>query len=358
MSTIRNAHFRILIYIFFLSSCCTLHAQSKIQRTVNEYIEKNGFSGTILVAEAGKILFHQSYGLAYIPAKDSLQNSYHYHIASITKLFTSIRCLQLMEGGNIDLKRSVVEYLPEFEGILDPRITPHHLLLHISGLPYIKRKIYQQLVAPTAIVKKSLNNKSKAAFNSFNYNDLDYVILGLLIEKCTEHSWEEEIQKHILDALNMESTGFLQYGYYPEDFAYCYRYKRGRKAIQDPFYYIENLYAAGNMYSTSTDLLKLDQALYGDQLLSPSSKALLKKSNPTLGYVGYGVWNYSYPFVESQPRIMERRGGILGANVVLVRIISSNQTIVILSNDNRFNPDSFGDEDNLREALIRVLSSD
>jgi CubicO group peptidase (beta-lactamase class C family) len=260
-----------------------------------------------------------------------------------------------MEGGNIDLKRSVVEYLPEFEGILDPRITTHHLLLHISGLPYIKRKMYKQFVAPAEIVKQSLNNKSQADFGSFNYNDLDYVILGLLIEKCTGRSWKEEVQKHILDELNMESTGFLEYGYYPDDFAYCYSYKKGGKKVQDPFFYIENLYAAGNMYSTSTDLLKLDQALYTDLLLSASSRTLLEKSNPELFYAGYGVWNYSYPFVETKPRIMERRGGLMGANVVMLRILSSRATIIVLSNDDRFNPDSFGDPENLRESLIRTM---
>ena len=50
--------------------------------------------------------------------------------------------------------------------------------------------------------------------------------------------------------------------------------------------------------------------------------------------------------------IMERRGGIMGANVVLVRILNLNATIIILSNNDQFNPDSFGDTFNLREALI------
>ncbi|MCB0642194.1 MAG: hypothetical protein KDC44_11165, partial [Phaeodactylibacter sp.] len=62
-----------------------------------------------------------------------------------------------------------------------------------------------------------------------------------------------------------------------------------------------------------------------------------------------------YPFIDSQPLIMERRGGILGANVVLVRLLETKKTIIILSNDDRFNPDSFGDPTNLREQLIRAF---
>jgi len=53
---------------------------------------------------------------------------------------------------------------------------------------------------------------------------------------------------------------------------------------------------------------------------------------------------------------MERRGGILGANSVLVRLLDSQKTIIILSNNDRFNPDSFGDPKNLREALITELA--
>ena len=112
------------------------------------------------------------------------------------------------------------------------------------------------------------------------------------------------------------------------------------------------------MYSNACDLLKLDQALYSNQLLSDQELAQLAQSYPQHQYVGYSVWNYRYPFVESQPLIMERRGSILGANVVLVRLIDRNQTIIILSNNDRFNPDSFGDPNNLREAIIQILTKE
>ena len=75
------------------------------------------------------------------------------------------------------------------------------------------------------------------------------------------------------------------------------------------------------MYSTSSDLLKLDQALYSNKLLSDRSKKLLAQSYKEYNYAGYGVWNYNYPYVKETPTIMERRGKILGANVVLIRAL-------------------------------------
>ena len=73
------------------------------------------------------------------------------------------------------------------------------------------------------------------------------------------------------------------------------------------------------MYANTADPLKLDQALYGEKLLDTESKKLLAVSYPQYNYTGYGVWNYHYPFVTGSPTIMERRWGIGGANVVLVR---------------------------------------
>ncbi|MGB0840005.1 MAG: hypothetical protein ACPGXL_07695, partial [Chitinophagales bacterium] len=87
-------------------------------------------------------------------------------------------------------------------------------------------------------------------------------------------------------------------------------------------------------------------------LLNEDSKQKLAISHPEYGYVGYSVWNYNYPFLDNQPLVMERRGGILGSNVVLVRLTDLNRTIIILSNNNRFDTDSFGDTDNLKEAIL------
>ncbi len=329
--------------------------QEAITKAVTNYRDQTGFSGTILIAEKGVPLFHQSYGLAYLPAKDTIQNDYHYSIASITKLFTSIRILQLREAGKIELGKSVIDYLPELENRISKQVTVHHLLLHLSGLPNEKDKSYQHFRKPNVMVEAALENKSKASFNTFNYNNIDYMLLGLIIERVSEQSWEEEIRTNILDPLKMKHTGFLEYGYYPDHFAYTYSYKNKKQPVQDPFFYIENSYAAAAMYSTSMDLLQLDQALYSDTLLNPESQKLLEQSYPEHAFVGYGVWNYSYPFVDENPRIMERRGGIMGANVVLVRLLEYNKIILILSNDDRFNPDSFGDPTNLREALIQAL---
>ena len=154
----------------------------------------------------------------------------------------------------------------------------------------------------------------------------------------------------------MRNTGFLKKDTYPENYAYTFSYDDAGIRQADPLFFIENFYAAGSMYSTAEDLLKLDQAMYSDILLSEKSKELMFTSYPEYNYSGYSVWTYKYPFVDSQPRIMERRGGILGSNSVLIRMLDTNRTIIILSNNNKFNPDSFGDTEGLKEALMIEIS--
>jgi CubicO group peptidase (beta-lactamase class C family) len=328
--------------------------QKQIEQVVDDYCERKGFSGVILVADKGSVVFQQSYGLAYYATPDSIRADYHFAIASITKLFTSIRILQLVEENRINLEERAEIYLPQLESLLSDEVRVSDLLLHTSGLPEEKSRDYRKRRSPTEFAKSVLSRSPSTDRGDFNYNNLDYVILGLMIEEVTGESWEESIENNILNPAGLTSTGFLEYGYYPDRFAYTYRVKR-EKFKQDPFFYIENFFAAGCMYATAEDLYKFDQALYSDLLLGEEGKELLATSNPELKYVGYGVWNYRYPFIDAQPLVMERRGKILGANVVLVRLTEENKTIVILSNDDRFNPDSFGDPDNLREALIQAM---
>lgn len=347
----------ILISLVFISAVSVSAQEStsiKVADTVEKYFKSKDFSGTILVAEEGTPIFYRSYGTANHTTQEAIKNDYHYSVASVTKLFTGIRTLQLVEAGKLELHKPLITYLPEYQKLISEEVTAHHLLLHISGLPQELDAIYRNPGKTEEIVSTILQENQPNILGVFYYNNVDYFLLGLLIEKLSGQSWESEITEYILKPLGMEQTGFLRYGNYPSDFAYSYS-AEGDALVQDPLFHIENYYAAGNMYSTASDLLRLDQALYSDILLSEEKKTLLSQSYPEYNYVGYSVWNYNYPFAEGQPKVMERRGGILGANVVLMRLPESNYTIIILSNNDRFNPDSFGDPENLREMLLRTL---
>jgi CubicO group peptidase (beta-lactamase class C family) len=323
----------------------------RIDSIVQEAVTNDFFEGTVLIANSGNVVYQKSFGFVDKGAVDPIENSTNFGIASITKMVTAIIILQLVEEGKIHLEDKLSALIPELNIPQANKITVHHLLLHISGLPNEDDEIYTQSKSPQAFVRETLENKLNR-FGKFNYANIDYVLLGLIIEKYDNTTWRKSVQNRIIDKVSMARTGFLEKGKYPSNFAYTFSYGKGDKKKPDPLFYIENFYSAGCMYATAEDLLKLDQAMYGDELLSEKSKELMFTSYPEYNYSGYSVWTYNYPFVTSKPKIMERRGGILGSNSVLIRIIEMNRTIIILSNNNKFNPDSFGNTKSLKEALM------
>ncbi len=323
----------------------------RIDSIVQKAVTSDLFEGTVLIADSGNIVYQKSFGFVDKDNVLPIENSTNFGIASITKMFTAIIILQLVEEGKIQLEDKLNVLIPDIKIPKSKKITVHHLLLHISGLPNEDDAIYAQSTSPKEFVRITLENKLQR-FGEFNYANIDYVLLGLIIEKYDNTTWKSSVQNRIINKSLMTRTGFLESGKYPSNFAYTFSYDQENQREIDPLFYIENFYAAGCMYSTAEDLLKLDQAMYGNELLSEKSKELMFKSYPEYNYSGYSVWTYNYPFAPSKPKVMERRGGILGSNSVLLRFIDTNKTIIILSNNNKFNPDSFGNTEGLKEALL------
>ncbi len=350
---------RLFLFVMICFSSVPLQAQSSLRAEldslVSAEVEKQGFSGVVFIARKGEVLLHRADGMAYYQSGVEMAPDTRFSIASVTKLFTAITILQLQEEGKLSLDDKLVTYFPDEAIPGANRISIEDLLLHNSGLPNERSTIYRAPRSPLEYVRATLKNRAKSKYGAYNYNNLDYVLLGLIVEQLRGMPWQEVVTKRILTLAKMANTGFLAYGDYPANFAYTYQVGRTQQLQQDPSFYIENFYAAANMYSTAKDLWLLDQALESTVLFSAASRALLSTAFPENNYGGYGVWNYRYPYVEEQPLVMERRGGILGANVVLVRLPEDDACIIILSNTDAFNPDSFGDPGNLREALLRAL---
>ncbi len=323
---------------------------------VRAEIRDNYFEGTICIADRGEVIYQKSSGFANRELGIQNSDSTKFGIASITKMITAILILQLVEEGQMSLDNTLAELLPDYAVPNNDQITVHHLLLHISGLPKESEFIYSKRTDPDEFIKIAINDNLEAAkFGDFNYTNIDYVLLGLIIEAKTGLPWRTVVTERIINKLELENTGFLTLGSFPDNLALTYQVSDDGAFTRDPEFHIENFYAAACMYSTSADLLKIDQAMYGDVLLSERSKELMFTSYPKYNYTGYSVWTYNYPFAETKPLIMERRGGILGSNSVILRMMDTNRTIIILSNNSRFNADTFGDLKNIREALMIVL---
>lgn len=352
--------FKIILTLYLLVGVIIgLHAQSEIPavtRILEKFEKEDQFSGVVLLADKGKILIDQAVGLADRAESIPMKTSTKFRIASITKSFTALLIMQLYEEGKLQLDQSIAELLPELPLKEYHKVKVKHLLNHTSGLPKESDLFYVQKLSPEVFIQRLTTEKARKQKpgKNFNYNNVDYLLLGLVIEKLRKAPWKTVVQERILDPLQMDDTGFLRKKQIPEGLARGYLCANSI-CNTEPAYFIENFYAAGNMYSTAADLLKWDQGLYGEELLSATNKALMYTSDPALGYVAYGSWTFNHPFVAGNPFTVERRGGILGFNSVIMRFPKAEKTLIILSNTDQFNPDTFGDAENIKEQLVQVL---
>ncbi len=327
-----------------------------LDRFVNTYVNEYNFNGTILIQRNGKVHYHQSFGLANRPFSVPDTNETKYKIASITKLFTAVLILQLHEQGKIGLAQTINTYLPHYTGEGATKVTIHQLLNHTSGMVNIDTitsiesalknglPVYQKpLTSEELLIKYCSDTLVSEPGKVFNYNNAEYIILGKIIEQIERKPYEQVLQERILQPLQMKNSGFLHQHDVVKQLADTYFLRDDLKQlVNDLPVYIENWYAAGAMYATTTDLLTFLNALFGTKLLKKETLAMMVK--PGLDAYGYSVWVGDWEFKGKKYTTIQRPGRIMGAQGKLVYFLNGNLTIILLSNTGTVNMDEFAYE--------------
>jgi len=208
----------------------------------------------------GKVVLTKGYGFRDQAKGLSVTENTLFAIGSCTKAFTSHVLGQLADEGKISWDDPVVKYLPEFR-LKDEYATYHvtirDLVTHQSGLPrhdliwYNSTLPRKDLLSRLPYLELSSDLRGK-----FQYNNLMYVIAGLLIERVTGDSWEEAVQSRVLSPLGMVRSNFsVLDSQKSNDFALPYRQKNG--LIQSiPFNNITTVGPAGSINSNIVDMMK------------------------------------------------------------------------------------------------------
>ena len=298
-----------------------------------EFIAK-GFNGAILVAKKGNIIFEDYHGYFNIAKKTSLSAHSSFHLASVSKTFTAMAVLKLIELGKLSLNDDVKKFFPGFPY---DHITIKLLLNHRSGLPnYIyfmeqlgwdqSRHCYNNDVVDYLIQYKP--PITSLPDTHFSYCNTNYALLGLIIEKVSGKSYSEFLQDNFFIPLHMFDT----YVFSMADSALAmpsYDWK-GR---QERLTYLDTGFGDKNIYSTPEDLLKWDQALYTNQIFNEKTleQAYTPYSNEKPGIRNYGYgWRMNvYP---DGKKIIYHNGWWHGSNTVFIRMIQDSVTIIVLGN--------------------------
>lgn len=334
------------------------------QAEIKNYYENNlvrlGFNGGILVAKKGNIIFEAYNGFFNLKTKDSLNKHSAFHLASVSKTFTAMATLKLAEMNKLNIDDDIKKYFP---GIPYDGITIKMLLNHRSGLPNYthfmeklgwnkKQYCSNEDVLDYLIKFKPLGTGRPDTH--FSYCNTNYSLLALIIEKASKESYSDFLTKTFFKPLHMDDTYVFDITKDSARAMPSYDY-RGR---QETLNFLDAGIGDKNIYSTPEDMLKWDQALYSNKLLSKETMemAYTPYSNEKKGVRNYGLgWRMNiYP---DGRKVIYHNGWWHGNNTVFLRMIQDSVTIIVLGNKYNaniykskkmaefFNPDSKIDDE-------------
>lgn len=268
-----RAHVQLLVVavLALLSGPVPLSAQAaheKFDNYIQAYVRNGDFSGSVLVARHGRIVFRKSYGMANHEWSIPNAENTKFHIASVTKTFTAAAIVILEQQGKLKFSDPLSKYVPEY--LNGDRITIEQMLTHSSGLPdfyslpeYSAKK-YQRVTLPDLIAWLKTKPLDFLPGSKNGYSNTGYAFLAYIIEQVSGESYEQFISEEILKPLGMKETGALL-----DDTLIPNRADGYQPALVDsglrnaPFYDKAILTGSGSLYSTTGDLYTWAKAIEG-----------------------------------------------------------------------------------------------
>jgi CubicO group peptidase (beta-lactamase class C family) len=238
----------------------------RFRQLVQPYVDAQMFMGSVLVAESGKVIFSKSYGMADLEWNVPNSSTTRFNIASMTKQFTAASILLLEDRGKLRTDDLVKKYLPDAPASWD-KITIYHLLTHTAGIS--DNAAGYEPGPPEKLLFHDVPLKFPPG-EQWAYTNLGYMVLGYLLEKVSGQSYEEFVQQNIFKPLRMNDSGLMSFvtiiprrasGYWP-----------GNNGIENAERWDARIgFSAGSLYSTTEDLLRWEEGLFGGKLLTPAS---------------------------------------------------------------------------------------
>ena len=336
-----------LSILFFNHNLSAQDVTEKIQKLIEANVNSTKpFSGSILVAQKGKIIYRNAFGLADLETQRKNTVDSKYFIGSITKLFTAVAILQLVEQKKIALEDNLSKWLPEING--SEKITIHHLLTHSSGL---RRDSHQDYDAE-ATYKERLFSVEKDTLEfepgkKESYSSVGFYALSYILETVSDMKFETYFKKYIFTPANMKNTGVKKTKREKID-----GLSIGIGAVVDTYnvndvgparYFDSYSFAGGgSLYSTIDDMYAFYNALEKGKLLSHNMVRIMKlkwpveeenKNSRLYHSYGWEVYDYSS---EKGPFLMFDFAGKIFGYKSMIRYYENDDIVVIILCNSEF----------------------
>lgn len=331
----------LFLFIFFTSflSVANQIKSKKIDKLLTQYHQLEQFNGVTLISHKGKVLLKKGYGKANFEWDINHTVEGKFKIASITKQFTAMLILQLVEQKKLKLDEKLIEYYPGYRADTGSKITIRQLLNHTSGLGnFFHLDGYKAVEARnpytldefiSKFCSEDLNFKPGT---QFRYSNAGYTILGKVIEQVTGKSYSEVLTQQILKPLNMNNSGFNQQHSVLNN--RVTGYERLLNRLEHPSFIDMSVpFSAGSMYSTAMDLYLWDRGLAENKILSKPLTTLLFQVTEHRNYAaGWLVDNYPEERF-GKPLTRVHHGGMIpGFNANISRVLEDDTLVVLLDN--------------------------
>jgi CubicO group peptidase (beta-lactamase class C family) len=322
-------HLRLALFVALAGSSMAQDT-ARMDQIVQSYVADHHFMGTVLVARGGEVMLHKGYGFANLEWNVANTTNTKFRLGSVTKQFTAASILLLEERGKLSINDPVKKYLPDAPAAWD-KITIYHLLTHTSGIPNFTsfpdyRKLEPFAATPAELVARFRDKPLDfQPGEQWSYSNSGYVLLGYLIEKISGRTYEIFVRENIFKPLNMEETGYDSNSAVIPHRAAGYEYDHN--TFQNAgFIHMSIPHGAGALYSTTGDLLKWEQGLFGGKVLQSAS--LEKMITPFKNNYAFGL------AVETTAghKVIAHGGGIEGFNTQLEYYPEDKLTVVVLRN--------------------------
>ena len=323
--------------ICFAASALGQDQTRKVDAFVREKMAANHIPGlSLAVVRDGKIVLAKGYGTANLELSVPATEKTVFAIYSITKTFTAVATMMLVEEGRVSLEDPISKHLAGMPAAWN-QITIRHLLTHTSGIidfcdvpdsPCEKSKDFTQ---PELLASVASFPLQFASGERWEYNNVGFYLLGMLIEKVSGKSYEQFLTERIFAPLEMHATRLVNYAEIIPNRAAGYTWRKG-KFVNALRISPTLSFSLGGLVSTVLDLAKYDAALYTEKLLKKQTldrmwtPAKLNDGQTVEYGLGFGMTPY-----EGRRRV-GHSGGQAGFSTTITRLIDDKITVIALSN--------------------------
>jgi len=311
----------------------------ELEGKLAEQAANDKFSGAMLIAKDGKVLWQKAYGYADRETKTLNTVETRFRLGSMNKMFTSVAIAQLVEQGKLKFTDTIAQVLPDYPNQqVASKVTVEQLLTHTSGL--------EDFFGPEFFEKKDSLRELKDYLPLFagkplqfepgkgwRYSSAGFLVLGLMVEKLSGQNYYDYVQKNIYDPAGMKNSGSAPITQKVAHLAVGYTRAGGTlKPNTDTLPWRGG--PAGGGDATLGDLLLFDLALRTHKLLNAELTKTIITGKVHPPRFPEGV-KYAYGFSEKTVnghRIVGHNGGAPGMNAQLDMHLDSGHTVAVLAN--------------------------